>query len=119
MEKIIAKDLAKQDPGSALVYLYELEYADNEFAYFHDGLDASLAEVTMLDYSNNSQTNTYKALPVEMEGLERSSATKFPAPTITFANILSTLSVQVSNADFEDFAGNKVIRRTTLRKEEI
>lgn len=116
MEKIIAKDLAKQDPGSALVYLYELEYADNEFAYFHDGLDASLAEVTMLDYSNNSQTNTYKALPVEMEGLERSSATKFPAPTITFANILSTLSVQVSNADFEDFAGNKVIRRTTLRK---
>jgi lambda family phage minor tail protein L len=116
MEKIIAKDLAKQDPGSALVYLYELEYADNEFAYFHDGLDASLGEVTMLDYSNNSQTNTYKALPIEMEGLERSSATKFPAPTITFANVLSTLSVQVSDADFENFAGNRVVRRTTLRK---
>ena len=58
-EKIIVKDLVKQDPGSALVYLYEFEYAKDTFAYFADGLDASLSEVTMLDYSNNSQTNTY------------------------------------------------------------
>ena len=91
-EKIIVKDLAKQDPGSALVYLYELEYAEGQFAYFHDGLDANLGEVTMLDYSNNSQTNTYKALPVKFDGLERTAATKFPAPIVTFANLLTTLN---------------------------
>jgi lambda family phage minor tail protein L len=115
-EKIIVKDLAKQDPGSAVVHLYELEYADGQFAYFHDGLDASLGEITMLDYSNNSQTNTYKALPVKFDGLERTAATKFPAPIVTFANLLTTLKVAVSDANFEDFAGNRVIRRTTLRK---
>ena len=27
-EKIIVKDLQKQDPGSALIYLYEIEYKD-------------------------------------------------------------------------------------------
>ena len=90
-EKIMVKDLQKQDPGSAIVYLYELEYADNTFAYFHDGLDSNLSEVTMLDYSNNSQTNTYKALPIEMKGLDRTSATKFPFCSITFFRDLQYL----------------------------
>ena len=112
----MVKDLQKQDPGSAIVYLYELEYADNTFAYFHDGLDSNLSEVTMLDYSNNSQTNTYKALPIEMKGLDRTSATKFPAPTIQFANVLSTLKLAVNSIDYQDFSGRRVIRRTTLRK---
>ena len=115
-EKIMVKDLQKQDPGSAIVYLYELEYADNTFAYFHDGLDSNLSEVTMLDYNNNSQTNTYKALPIQMQGLDRTSATKFPAPTISFANALSVLKLAVSSIDYEEFAGKRVIRRTTLRK---
>ena len=109
-EKIMVKDVQKQDPGSAIVYLYELEYADNTFAYFHDGLDSNLSEVTMLDYNNNSQTNTYKALPIQMQGLDRTSATKFPAPTISFANALSVLKLAVSSIDYEDFAGKRVIR---------
>ena len=33
----IVKEVQKQDPGSALVTLYKLEYADNTFAYFTDG----------------------------------------------------------------------------------
>ena len=45
-EKIIVKDLVKQDPGSALVYLYEFEYAKDSFAYFADGLDANLSAVS-------------------------------------------------------------------------
>lgn len=115
-EKIIVKDLVKQDPGSAIIYLYELVYAKNQFAYFHDGLDENLAEVTMLDYVDNSQTNTYKALPIEFQGLERTSATKYAAPVITFANVLSVLDIAINEADYADFSGNRVIRRTTLRK---
>ena len=35
----IAKTLQKQDPGSALVVLYELEYGTSSKAYFFAGLD--------------------------------------------------------------------------------
>ena len=36
-EKII-EDVQKQDPGSALVYLYELELTSSSSIYFHTGL---------------------------------------------------------------------------------
>ena len=115
-EKIIVKDLVKQDPGSALVYLYEFEYAKDSFAYFADGLDANLSEVTMLDYTDNSQTNTYKAIPVQVQGFDRTAATKYPNPSITIANVLSTFKVAVGSVDYEELSGLRVIRRTTLKK---
>tara|TARA_Y100001972_G_scaffold128704_1_gene191131 strand:+ start:1528 stop:2790 length:1263 start_codon:yes stop_codon:yes gene_type:complete len=115
-EKIIVKDLVKQDAGSALVYLYEFEYAKDTFAYFADGLDSSLSEVTMLDYSNNSQTNTYAAIPVMFQGIDRTGANKLPNPTITVANVLSVFKLAVGSVNFEDLSGFRVIRRTTLRK---
>ena len=103
-EKILVKDLQKQDPGSALVYLYEFEYAKNTFAYFAHGLDASLSEVTMLDHDNNSQTNTYKAIPIQVSGFDRTSATKYPRPTISIANVLDTFKTAVSSEiDYETF----------------
>ena len=115
-EKLIVKDLVKQEPGSALVYLYEFEYAKDTFAYFADGLDSNLSEVTMLDYSNNSQTNTYAAIPVLFNGNQRTAATKFPNPTITIANVLSVFKLAVGSVNFEELSGFRVIRRTTLRK---
>ena len=115
-EKIIVKDLVKQEPGSALVYLYEFEYAKDTFAYFADGLDSNLSEVTMLDYSDNSQTNTYAAIPVLFNGNQRTAATKFPNPTITIANVLSVFKLAVGSVNFEELSGFRVIRRTTLRK---
>ena len=116
-EKILVKDLQKQDPGSALVYLYEFEYAKNTFAYFAHGLDASLSEVTMLDHDNNSQTNTYIAIPITAQGFDRTAATKFPQPILTVANVTNAFKTAVSNEpDYESFIGNRVIRRTTLRK---
>ena len=50
-EKLVLKDVLKQEPGSAVVYLYEIEFTKGNFAYFHDGVDASLGNVTMLDLS--------------------------------------------------------------------
>ena len=41
----IAKSLQKQDPGSALVILYELEYATNSKAYFFAGLNENTSAV--------------------------------------------------------------------------
>ena len=34
-ENIIVKDLQKLDPGSELVHLFELEYVQGSFVYFH------------------------------------------------------------------------------------
>ena len=50
-ERLVLKDVLKQEPGSAVVYLYEIEFTKGNFAYFHDGVDASLGNVTMLDLS--------------------------------------------------------------------
>tara|TARA_B100000424_G_scaffold268411_1_gene263144 strand:+ start:129 stop:1391 length:1263 start_codon:yes stop_codon:yes gene_type:complete len=115
-EKILVKDLVKQDPGSALVYLYEFEYAKDTFAYFADGLDANLGEVTMLDYKDNSQTNTYAVIPVQVTGFDRTAATKYPNPSITIANVLSVFKLAVGSVNYEELSGMRVIRRTTLRK---
>ena len=115
-EKIIAKDLVKQIPGSALVYLYEFEYAKDTFAYFADGLDANLGEVTMLDYKDNSQTNTYAVIPVQVTGFDRTAATKYPNPSITIANVLSVFKLAVGSVNYEELSGMRVIRRTTLKK---
>ena len=69
-EKILVKDLQKLDPGSELVCLYELEYVKGSFVYFMSGLDTDLSTVQMRDYSDNSQINTYIAIPAKMQGLE-------------------------------------------------
>tara|TARA_Y100001937_G_scaffold126020_1_gene194222 strand:+ start:755 stop:1999 length:1245 start_codon:yes stop_codon:yes gene_type:complete len=115
-EKLVLKDLLKQDPGSALVYLYEIEFTKGNFAYFHDGATTNLGSVTMLDYENNSQTNTYTPLPVKFEGMDKTAATKFAQPTISFANATSVFKTAVSSVDYEEMSGLRVIRRTTLRK---
>ena len=44
-EKILVKDLQKLDPGSELVYLFELEYVKGSFIYFHSGLDDDLSTI--------------------------------------------------------------------------
>ena len=115
-EKLVLKDLLKQEPGSAIVYLYEIEYTKGTFAYFHDGIGENLASVTMLDYTNNSQTNTYTPMPVNFEGNERTAATKMAQPTITIANATSVFKNAVGSIDYEEMSGLRVIRRTTLRK---
>ena len=45
----IVKEVQKQDPGSALVTLYKLEYADNTFAYFTDGTEEDATSVQFRD----------------------------------------------------------------------
>jgi len=115
-EKLVLKDLLKQDPGSAVISLYEIEFVKGSFAYFHDGVDASLGSITMLDYDDNSVTRTYTPLPVQMEGFNKTAATKMPQPTISFANATSVFKTAVGSIDYEEMFGLRVIRRTTLRK---
>ena len=115
-EKILVKDLQKLDPGSELVCLYELEYTKGNFIYFMSGLDTDLSTVQMRDYSDNSQINTYIAIPAKMQGLEYKNDGAIARPTVTIANASNAFSNAIGTIDYDTFLGLKFIKRTTLKK---
>ena len=52
----IDKEIQKQDPGSALIELYVLEYSSNNFAYFFSGLDEDLSPIQFRDTNGTVRT---------------------------------------------------------------
>ena len=66
------------------------------------------------------QSNTYTRMPVKAEGFKYSGKGKLPRPTITFSNLLGTITaiLQLTNQTtaFSDLAGAKVTRRRTLSR---
>ena len=73
-EKIAIKELQSLEEESGLVILYEiaLDEDGSSRAYFTRGEDTDLTNIQMYDYDNNSQLNTYDAIPVEAEGFDPS-----------------------------------------------
>ena len=115
-ENIIVKDLQKLDPGSELVCLYELEYVKGSFIYFMSGLDTDLTTVQMRDYNDNSQINTYIAIPAQLQGLEYKIDGAIARPLISIANASNAFSNAIGTIDYDSFLGLKFIKRTTLKK---
>ena len=66
------------------------------------------------------QSNTYTRMPCEASGFEYSGEGKLPRPTITFSNLLGTITsiLQLTNqiTPFSDLSGAKVTRRRTLSR---
>ena len=66
------------------------------------------------------QSNTYTRIPVKAEGFKYTGKGKLPRPTITFSNLLGSITtiLQLTNQTtaFSDLAGAKVIRRRTLAR---
>lgn len=112
----IIKAAQAQDIGSELVYLYEIEYAPGEIAYFHPGVDSSLQEIQFRDYESPYTVRTYIALPIEMDGVEMQAEGALNRPTLTIANISNTLKTTIGGTSFESLLGKRVTKRTTLRK---
>ena len=110
----IAKSLQKQDPGSALVVLYELEYATNSKAYFFAGLNDNLSAVQFRETGGTARS--YTAIPLEATGFELSSDGASPRPELTIGNVGGVLSSAVGNIPLEDLVGKRLTRRTTLEK---
>ena len=115
-ENIAVKDLQKLDPGSELVCLYELEYVKGSFIYFMSGLDTDLTTVQMRDYNDNSQINTYIAIPAKIQGLEYKNDGAIARPLVNIANATNVFSNAIGTIDFDSFLGLKFIKRTTLKK---
>jgi len=68
------------------------------------------------------QSNTYSRMPCKAEGFKYTGKGKLPRPTITFSNLLGTITaiIQLTNnatiLPFTDLAGAKVTRRRTLAR---
>lgn len=110
----IAKSLQKQDPGSALVILYELEYATNSKAYFFAGLNESTSAVQFRETGGTARS--YTAIPLEADGFEITSDGASPRPELTIGNIGGVLSGAIGNIPLENLVGKRLTRRTTLQK---
>ena len=120
----LIKDVQKQEPGSRLLILFELELdtdiTADSYAYFHSGLEADNTTVQFRTATPNSVTGKYEAkeytaIPIGATGFETGSGPS-ARPTLTIANILATLSDALDGLTNEDLMGKKLIRRKTLYK---
>ena len=110
----IAKTLQKQDPGSALVVLYELEYGTSSKAYFFGGLDENTTAVQFRE--TGGTVRNYTAIPLQAEGFEVNTDGAYSRPEISIGNIGNVLSSAVGNTPLQDLVGKRLTRRTTLQK---
>ena len=104
-----------QEPGSELIELYEVTVGDS-ILYFHSGLEADLSTVRFRARTSPYTVRTYTALPVEMEGVEMSGDGSINRPTLTVANVANTFSSAIGNIRAEDLVGERLTKRTTLKK---
>jgi len=112
MTDLIVKDLQKQDPGSELIELFELELDSSTTVYFHSGVEEDLSTVQFRDDSGTLRT--YTAIPLQAQGFKNDPSGTSARPTISFANVSNTFKNSIT--DYENLLGAKLTRRTTLEK---
>ena len=112
MTDLIVKDLQKQDPGSELIELFELELDSSTTVYFHSGVEENLNAIQFRDDSGTLRT--YTAIPLQAQGFKNDPSGTSARPTISFANVSNTFKNSITN--YENLLGAKLTRRTTLQK---
>ena len=121
----LIKDLQKQNPGSAIVELYEIELdtdiTTNTTAYFHRGLENNMTTIKFRSATKGSVSGKYdileyEAIPMEIEGFETKSGEPSARPLLTIANVLTNFSDALEGLENEDLLGKKITRRKTLYK---
>ena len=112
----IIQDVQKQEPGSGVVNLFELQISSSSSIYFHTGLEGDLTTVQFRDKDTPSTIRTYSALPIQMDGFKKASKGNLPRPKLTVANVLTTFGDAIGSLTNDDLLGNKITRRRTLVK---
>ena len=112
----LTSDLQKQQPGSELVELFEVEKPDGTFAYFTQGQDSDGSSLQMYDYSSNSTLRTYAPCPITMEGFDIKATGAIARPVFNIAIVDNTFSTAVGTTDYDKLLGKKIIRRVTLKR---
>ena len=149
MSNVIATDAQDLEIDSGIVELYEIaigevpagEAVGTNTLYFHPGkdLDNGTADNDLLfGTGTEGGQQTYIALPIFMEGIEKSAEGAMARPKLTFANVESIIKnnsifktqmddgtwnseidgveVNTNNFVIEDLVGARVTRRKTLEK---
>jgi phage-related protein len=137
VSNIIVTDVQDLEIDSGIVELYEIEIgtgSDNTL-YFHPGKDLGNDDA---DNDLLFDGNTYVALPIFMEGIEKTAEGAQPRPKLTFANVesiiknnsifktemddgtwdaeIDNIPITTNNFVMEDLIGARVTRRKTLEK---
>ncbi len=115
-EKIAVKQVQDLEQSSGLVNLYEIEVSTSSTAFLAPAKDTDLEDIQLYDFDTHTQLNTYKAIPLGVEGFEVTGAGTAPRPVITFSNVTTDFEVAVGTTDFQSLVGKKLNRRRTLAK---
>ena len=155
MSNVIATDAQDLEIDSGIIELYEIEIGEVPLAaieananaagtntlYFHPGkdLDNGTTDNDLLfGTGTEGGQQTYVALPIFMEGVEKSAEGAMARPKLTFANVESIIknnsifktqmgdgtwnseidgvAVSTTNFAMDDLIGARVTRRKTLEK---
>lgn len=110
----IISTVQKQDPGSELVELYELDYGAAQPARFFGGLEEDFTTVNFRDSTNTARE--YVAIPISAEGFSISSDGAHARPELSIGNMGNILSAAIGGLDYEDLIGRRVTRIITFKK---
>lgn len=117
MTNLIATDMQGTTVDSGVISLFEITLLQNgNTFYFCEGIGDDLEDVQMRDKEVPSNIRTYKAIPMQIEGVEVAATGASARPTITLANVSSLLKDTIGVTDYDDVVGATVIRRQTLQK---
>ena len=100
MTNLIATDVQGTTVDSGVVSLFEITllHSGNTF-YFCEGIGDDLEDIQMRDKEVPSNIRTYKAIPMQIEGVEVSATGASARPTITIANVRRVWRRQPSDRD--------------------
>ena len=116
MSNLIATDLQTQEVDSELIHLFEIELKNGTILYFHTGVDDDLTDIQFNDKTSPFTARTYEPFPIMMDGLELAADGAQNRPSFTIANIGTLLSDQLGDFKNDDLIGQRLKKRTTLRK---
>ncbi len=112
----LISDFQKQNPGSELVELFEIEKPDGTFAYFTRGEDSDGSSLQMYDYDSNNTLRTYAPIPITMDGFDIKQTGPASRPVFNVSVVDTTFSTAIGTTDFDKLLGKKIIRRLTLKR---
>ena len=110
----IDKDIQRQDPGSALVELYEVTLPGGSVARFFAGLDDDLTPIQFRDSGGTAQT--YTAIPMSAEGFDINTDGAHSRPELSIGNVGNILTNAIGGIEPEELTGERLTKRTTLEK---
>ena len=137
MTNLIATDAQDLEIDSGLVELYELEIGtgSNNTLFFHPGKDLDNGTT---DKDLIFDGNTYIALPIMMDNIEKSATGAMNRPKLTIANVESIIktgsdfktqmedgtwdatidgeALPATEFEIDDLVGQRITRRVTLEK---